>query len=396
MQVFKRLSSDALLILASLLIAFAIWIIAKRGDMTQETYIVSLSLKNTPDNVMTRLDRRSINLTLPIPNQLRSRIQSDIFRAEIDFAREKELEDPNKWCGLEDYRPSQKINVETRHIKIQSNDPDLLQRLQRQLQYASIHFGEVTVFGQLINRPARIVFRTKGKPMAGFKLKDIEASVAGNIRLTASPATFASLAPEDGSPVPIETEEIDLEGRASDFTQTVSLRIPQDMELVYAEDRRIEVQVSLEEITRMVENVPVIFPPEQDNYKAELTPSVVSIRVRGPEDELESLTKEYFSVRPSTSVVPENGLEQTSALTASASGDMPREISESISVRTISPEQVTIRFTKPEKPATVRGMDAGTTATSSITTTTEPALPPDDGSSPITTNPSPPAPGVIP
>jgi hypothetical protein len=332
------------LILASLLIAFVIWIIAKRGDMTQETFIVSVYLKGVPENVLTNMDRRSVNLTLPIPNQLRSRTQAELFRAEIDFAREKELEDPRNWCGIEDFRPSQKINIDTEHIRILTNDPDLRQRLQRQLQYASINFGELVIYGKLITRPAQIVFRTNGEPAPGFRLKDIQASVAGNIRLTASEETFQKLSPREDAPVPIETESIDLAGRSADFSQTVGLRLPQYLDLVFTADRRIEARISLEEITTTIENVRVEIEKPVAPLSVQYLPQTVTLTVRANEKMLAALKKEYFVVRPIQKIEPQPGLEVVSELRGAFSGEMPRDMIDMVFIRSVSPSRCTLRF----------------------------------------------------
>jgi len=347
----NRLGSDLFLALASLLIAFVIWTIAKRGDETVEVFPVPLRLTNVPSNVIARVEPDRVNITLRVPNRVRARIQPDMFWVEYDFAKELL---PWTWCGIEDFRPSKQINLDTSLVRISGEDED---ELRRKIQFSSIDKEGVVVKAKLVTRPAKLEFPTKGDLAPGYRLAEpIKPDDPGTIYLTASPAVFKLITGSEDAPVRINTEEIDLAGKKASFNITVGLRLPAEVELVYPDVHRlVKAQVAIEEIVATVENVPIVVPEPPEDLLLEYSPHNVAVSVRGPEEILKRLKPSDFIVRPAREVLPAAGLEISVPLEAVFLPNSPKAITEVVGIRGITPDTAALKFsprnTAPERPS---------------------------------------------
>lgn len=336
----NRLGSDLFLALASLLIAFVIWTIAKRGDETVEVFSVPLRLTNVPSNVIARVEPDRVKITLRVPNRVRTRIQPDMFRVEYDFAKELL---PWTWCGIEDFRPSKQINLDTSFVRISGVDED---ELRRKIQFSSIDKEGVVVKAKLVTRPAKLEFPTKGDLAPGYRLAEpIKPDDPGTIYLTASPAVFKLITGSENAPVRINTEEIDLAGKKASFNITVGLRLPSEVELVYPDVHRlVKAQVTIEEIVATVENVPIVVPEPPEDLLLEYSPHNVAVSVRGPEEILKRLKPSDFIVRPAREVLPAAGLEISVPLEAVFLPNTPKATTEAVNIRGITPDTTALKF----------------------------------------------------
>lgn len=337
----NRLGSDLFLALASLLIAFVIWTIARRGDETVEVFSVPLRLTNVPSNVIARIEPDRVKITLRVPNRIRARIQADMFRVEYDFAKELL---PWTWCGIEDFRPSTKqINLSTSSVRISGVDED---ELRRKIQFSPIEEEGVVVKAKLVTRPAKLEFPTKGDLAPGYRLTEaIKPADPGIIYLTASPAVFKQMPESENAPVRISAEEIDLTGQKTSFEITVALRLPANVELVYPDVHRlIKAQVAIEEIVATVENVPIVVPEPPEDLLLEYSPHNVAVSVRGPEEILKRLKPSDFIVRPAREVLPAAGLEISVSLEAVFLPNTPKAITEVVGIRGITPDTTALKF----------------------------------------------------
>jgi len=337
----NRLGSDLFLALASLLIAFVIWTIARRGDETVEVFSVPLRLTNVPSNVIARIEPDRVKITLRVPNRIRARIQPDMFRVEYDFA--KELPEARTWCVIEDFRPSKQINLDTSFVRISGVDED---ELRRKIQFSSIEDEGVVVKAKLVTRPAKLEFPTKGDLAPGYRLTEpIKPDDPGTIYLTASPAVFKRITGSEDAPVRINTEEIDLAGKKASFNITVGLRLPAEVELVYPDlHRRIKALVAIEEIVATVENVPIVVPEPPEDLLLEYSPHNVAVSVRGPEEILKRLKPSDFIVRPAREVLPAAGLEISVSLEAVFLPNTSKATTEAVSIRGVAPDTAALKF----------------------------------------------------
>ena len=347
----NRLGSDLFLALASLLIAFVIWTIAKRGDETVEIFSAPLRLTNVPPNVTARIEPETVKISLRVPNSLRGRVQSAMFWVEYDF--DKGLPEPRTWCGIEDFKSSKKLRLDTAFVRILGKDED---DLRRKIQFSSIDDEGVVVKAKLVTRPAKLEFPTKGDLAPGYRLAEaIKPADPVTIYLTASPAVFKQITGSEDAPVRISTDEIDLSGQKASFSVTVALRLPSDVDLVYPDLRLVKAEVTIEEIVATVENVPIVVPEPPEDLLLEYSPHNVAVSVRGPEEILKRLKPSDFIVRPAREVLPAAGLEISVPLEAVFLPNTPKAITEAVGIRGVAPDTAALKFsprnTAPERPS---------------------------------------------
>lgn len=350
-MLLKRLGSDLFLIAASLMIAFVIWMIAKGGDITPKSLSVPLRLKNVPANVLARIEPSRVTVTLPVPNYLQSRLRPGMLEVSLDF--NKTLPEPRSWCGIDAFRSYKQIQLESHHISVETQDPDLRHILERQLEFASIDSGEIVINGMLITRPAKLFFRTSGIVAPGYRLAgSIQPEDSRTILLTASRQVFDSLTQEEGAPVTVETEVIDLDGRSSSFNQTVGLKLPADTEPVFSEDRRVEARVEIEEITKVVKAVPVRMPGLSGYLEVDILPARVEVELRAPQEFLDRMRPEWIRIQPMQKAPSQPGVVENVQLEANWS--FPPEVSQwadQVAVKSINPATVKLTLSeKVEKP----------------------------------------------
>ncbi|HUT23200.1 MAG TPA: hypothetical protein VM492_02530 [Sumerlaeia bacterium] len=359
----RRVSSDLFLMATALVIAFAVWTIAKRGDFIQETVTLNLRLRNVPENILAEPMVRQAQITLAVARTMSARILPSQFVVEVDW---NDLPNPREWCGVEDFRPSPPIALDFGHIQRTGSvassataEDDLQQQAfaaagALPIRYILIEPSRIQVKAKFITRVARPEFRTKGKPADGYRLVEPITSSAGAILLTASEERLKELAPpgadgDDGvgaeGAIEISTEEIDLADKRFSFSEVVRLRLPPGTDLVYR-DQRIEARVNIEEIIvkRTIDGVAISVQPADRNLVARYAPEQAAVTVSGPEHILRDLEAEDFSVRPSQPPQEQGGLESTVDLKALFSAKAAARTVESVTILSVSPETLRLRF----------------------------------------------------
>jgi len=340
----RRVGSDLFLAAASLLIAFVIWTIAKRGDTTWETYTVPVVMKNIPENIEVKLERKSASVTLSIPTRLRGLVDSASFQLELDFNKERELDDTRHWCGVEDFRPARKVDMDYHHLHLIANhlDKELSQLLENKFQSASISGGDVVVRGKLITRQAKPVFKTTGVLPSTCRLIDVRRADQHTILLTASNKTFEKEGyANQAESILLESEEIDLTAQSKSFKIPVSLRLPPDMEFVNSTDARLEADVRIE-TSATFDNVPVTLPTSAPGILLDSAPAVVRLDVRGPDDLLDALKPSDFVVRTLPFTTPREGETTPTRVNAFFDENVPKAVTEAVTIVSVKPNTVKV------------------------------------------------------
>jgi hypothetical protein len=350
----------------ALVIAFAVWTIAKRGDFTQETVTLNLRLKDVPENILAEPMAHRVQLTLAVARTMSAQILPSQFVVEVNW---DELPNPREWCGVEDFRPSPPIALDFAHVRrtgsiassATAND-DLQQQTPATpgalpIRYVLIEPNKIQVKAKFITHAARPEFRTKGAPPEGYRLVEPITSNAGTILLTASEERLKELAPPgaDGAdgvggvraegPIGIPTEEIDLTDKRFSFSEVVRLRLPPQTDLVYR-DQRIEARVNIEEIVvkRTIEGVAISIQAADRNLAARYSPKEASVTVSGPEYIVRDLEAGDFVVRPSQPPQEQGGLESTVDLKGLFSAEAAAQTVGSVTILSVSPETLRLRF----------------------------------------------------
>jgi hypothetical protein len=352
----NRFFSDLFLIATSLMIAFVIWMIAKRSDLGQQSLDVPVRLKNVPEYVKAEITPSDARITVSLPNSYKGQIQPNQFFVEVNW--EKDLGDERRWCGRTEFRTSPQINLSPSHIQV---SPSLGGDLKRLVQKQGIHFISIEpekafVKAKFISRKADITFPVKRTLPEGFKLAGPIYSKSGrDILLTAPEKVFAEMGgAATESTVKVNAEAIDLTDRRSAFTTTVRLEIPDKIELIDVEDQRIEVQVPITEIgaLQLIENVPIKIQTKTPNLTTDYNPKKASVSVRGPRASLGQLKASDLVIQTAAPVQESDGLVTTITLKASFVRTASPDLVKSISLESVSPESIVVKY-KPRPPDSI-------------------------------------------
>jgi len=263
---------------------------------------------------------------------------------ELDFNKEKELDDPRRWCGVEDFRPARKIELEPRHLRLiaVNLDKELRQLLENKIVSASISGSEVVVRGKLITRPAKPVFKTTGKLATGCKLiEPIRRADQHSVLLTASDKVFEKISPNANEPIPVETEEIDLSKKEKSFKISASLRVPPETELVNTADARLDAEVRIETTTAF-DSVPITLPASKPDTLLESAPTSVRVVVRGPDDLIDALKPSDFVIRTMQYTTPRPGETAQARVAAFFDENVAKSIAEAVTIVSVKPETIKV------------------------------------------------------
>ncbi|MBN1867764.1 hypothetical protein JW916_10770 [Candidatus Sumerlaeota bacterium] len=343
----NRITSDLFLILTSLAIAFVIWLIAKRNDLGRESFSIPVSVQGGPANLEVRLSTDVVQVAATFPQSVAFQIKPVNFAAVLDWDA---LGDPREWNTVGNDESVKSLQVALspdRDIRIASSVADAVRNRLRDVRFVSIDPGKIAIEARFVTRPARIVVPTKGQVAEGFRFAGpVTPKVNRTILLTAAPERFARLGADENDPVQILTDEIDLSGLSAPLDKTVYLHLPEGVEVLDPDDRRIDARIDVQEIidTGAIVGVPVGIKPLNAELTAEYEPTTVTVTVKAPQHLFKELRVGVFVVRPLQLPPERDGAEATVALRADFAPGTPTEVTENVKILSISPESLRIRF----------------------------------------------------
>ena len=348
----SRVTSDLFLVLTSLAIAFVIWLIAKRNDLGKESFSIPLRIQDVPANITVRLPHDHVQVTATFPQSVAVHVKAANFEAVLDWDA---VGDPRTWrpVGSGDTLQSSQITINSdRDIRPAESVSDSLRGSLRDVRFTSIDPSKIVVEAQFIVRPARIVFRTSGKVADGYRfVGPIVPQVERTILLTASPERLANLTEEGKGAIDVMTDKIDLSGVKENFVKTVNLHLPDDVELVHTEDRRVDAQVKVVQIveTRAVEGVTIDIRSLDEDLVAEYSPKIATVTVKAPQGQMKKLTAKDFVVHAVQLPQERDGSEATVVLKAEFSTEASPEAIEKAEILSVVPETLRVKFVNPDK-----------------------------------------------
>ena len=348
----ERISSDAFLVLTSLVVACVIWLIAKGNDLGQEMLRVPIVLVNKPANIIARLPVETAQVTATFAKSMQAHMTPANFQIEVDW---NDLVD-QRWCGIEEFAKSPPMPLEPRDVHpVLSLGQSLRERIQRRVTFMAIEPPKLSIEARFITRLAKVALETTGKPADGYFVSGpVEPASKDPIVLTAPLQRFIDLgAAEQTSAVLVSAEPVDLANRKASFSDTVRLRLPPDVELVNRDQQRIEVEVPVAEAIgqRVLEKIPIVVQSGDSDLSVEYGQKTASVCIQAPKRLL-------YLVKPGDIVVlaspsPRGGEEGESTVTLRASFANPSvsaEIVRSTRFLWVSPVLLRVAYTWRETP----------------------------------------------
>jgi hypothetical protein len=346
----SRVSSDLFLMLTSVAIAFVVWLIAKEGELGQESFNVPVYLRNVPANIKATLPLSAVRLLTSEPKSVGAQLRADFFIVELDWDR---LPNPRNWCGTREKEGSTAVTLDPSRVVLSDQiqiSEDLKQQILRSVQYLEIQPNRMQVQGQYVTRPAHIVFKPINSVAKGYELGPITLTDSSrDVLLTASPAVFEALnakGPDD--PVDVPTKEIDLAARRETQTETVALVLPDKVEMANGEDPRVEVKVPVVENiqTVTIADVPVVVTPQNKSFDVEFAQqNSVEVIVKVPEQMVDAVkAPANWLVHPTTLPDETVGKEISVKVSAELVSTVSPEVRKAVQMLSTNPSSVKIKF----------------------------------------------------
>jgi hypothetical protein len=277
------------LALCAFLIAFFIWMIAKREEVDSDVIQVPARLLDVPDYIEARFQPQEVSVALQFPRALKSEIVPENFVASIDFG---ELLDLGGAPGAEfpgslEFR-ARSVPMDSSRFGLERDSNVSLSQIHVErfrppdIRVEARHRGKVL--------PVRPMF--EGVPASDYRLN-------AN-RSQAKPSeVFVAGTPEDlMGVVEVRTMPVSVAGRRASFSQAQArLNLPGGLSApLWNRNVVVEIAAVIEPVVaeRLVEGAPFHAPIIAKNVAMRTDPETIGVRVRGPKNLLDQLGPDSF------------------------------------------------------------------------------------------------------
>lgn len=329
----NRLRSEFLLILASLSIAFVIWLIARQGDLDSDWLTVPVEISNLPPN-MTIDAPRTVSINVQYPIELANRIVEKNFRLPID-AQTLFSADPAQWEKNPNAPKIVDFKVEPETIK-RSNLPQLVRILGADPERISLQ-------ATLITHKAEVDVRTTGSLPSNLDLTGPLAANPRQVLVTGAPEAIEALAERDYR---LPTAPINLAALRGSGMLFPKLIVPPGVQLVGLPDPTVTVEVAVQErsVRQTLDNVPIVILSFTAGLTARVTPPAADVIIEGPASALSSITADAIVFNPSRQLIEAAGRPQEVGIEARLKTSVPNEVASQISIREVRPPRIAVEF----------------------------------------------------
>lgn len=339
-------SSDAVLVVSALAIAYCIWLIAKIGSVEEEVLDGVLVALDVPVYIEAEPDRKTVSIGVRYPKNLRKNIHSSAFRVLI--------KDPTLFAqpGV---REREAVAVPLLADDVQRSSP------VQSVQVQKVVPGRMTVWVKFRTVTARITPQFGGQPATGYRL---EKTLVDQVeRLVTGPQDrLDSLPRSDDAVVELQTGPISLTNRRDSFSTSAAIAVPEGLNLLDRETRQrlprdasfavVQVIIKEEVTTRTIAGVPIQVSTLARDLLARTDPSSGTVTIVGPRSRIESLDPRTIQLRPKS--LPEESPGFTGEITIEARLD--ESVPPDVRIVGVRPETVVLRYE-------TRAVEAKTTPT---------------------------------
>jgi hypothetical protein len=330
-----RLSSEFKLILASLFIAFIIWLIAKQGDVDQETLIVKVTTINEPRYCDVELVTDEAAIVVQFPKAQKYIISPDNFKILVDLS--------NIAVGIDSYKETT-IPITVSDVE-RFNLPDSVKAAD------VIDPKRVVVRAKYYSELATVAPVTSGAPAEGFRLAKPVAATPKEVLVTGEPGRLEEIKQLGNGRIEVPTETIMLDGKKENFLAQVKLLLPQGIRLIDELNSRLQVNVVIEEekARRDFANIPIDIKTFSENLVAHYEPKTTTVTVEAPLSLLDKINGQSFVFNPKQPLEESAGYSANVAIEAKFSDAVSPDVKENATIVTTSPDVISIQFLEKEK-----------------------------------------------
>lgn len=352
----KSVSSDVFMVIASLLMAFVVWLIAKEAELDQVSLEVPIRVVEIPsENLRASIYRETflpistVQVSLSVPKTLVSQLLPEQLALEMTWS--SITANPDDWKSTTELQ--KEVSLEPSMVILSEFlSEDLKDRIRNSINILSVEPRVVTVRGRYITRAARLNVNTRGLLAKGYELTGPPTQKMDPPRIlqvTASDARFMQLGvAEMGEPLELRTQPVSIAGRNESFTTITQVILPEDVEMSPGLSKRIQVEIQIRElqITKKIPNVEVVILPSSANLLADIVPKRVTVSLSGPQSVVKEIVASDLVAQPVTAPKELVGEEQTVTLQVLFSSAAISKITPEVKIDLIEPQGVKVTLSE--------------------------------------------------
>jgi hypothetical protein len=333
-----RLSDDGSLLAAALAIAFVAWILAKATQTDEARLIVPVEVAPRVPGMEVRVTPPTVPVVLRYPKEAQKDINSENFHFEVDAS------DLRQNLGLDWKAKTQLLSEDNWVANIPEPGRVHLLRIGTQSKTVEVKLRwnakpaliEPDIVGQdRLPEGLQVVTPVKVTPK--------EVWIAGE------PEALASI-PRDEitSQMKLLTEKINVADRTQSALETVGIKVPGGIEIVPPASKLAEVSLEIQEVRTIneIRGLKLEFEALQpDSVQLDYKEKTATVTVFGPNSLLRQLGPESFEVvlqRPAQEIP---GTTKDVELEARLTPSVAPEVRSRLTIRSIEPKSIKIRYT---------------------------------------------------
>lgn len=328
-----RIQTELPLILASLFIAFVVWLIAEQGLLDRDWVSVGLQVEHVPPMMQVEVRPAEVSVNMQYPRSLNNRIVSRNFSYVID-AGSVFSSDPETWSPRETQRRvTYKIDLD----RIQKRG------LSRSVQPLSVDPAKVTLLARLRTARVQVEVVTEGTLPSNLELAAPLRPEPEELTVAGSAEALDQLA-EAGNV--LRTRPVNLSDIRSSGQLRPELMVPDGITLLGHPDQRILVDVGVLEhrVQRIISDVPVELATFREGLRPKIEPPVVDVMVEGPSSALYALDAADFTFQATSALHEGAGRKQEVGLEVRLKSRVDAGIARQVRLLECRPPRVTVEF----------------------------------------------------
>jgi YbbR domain-containing protein len=325
-----RVSSEFKLVLASLFIAFIIWLIAKQGDVDQETLVVRVSPINEPKYCDVEIMTDEAAIVVQFPKAQKYQISPANFKILVDLSHID--------IGIDSYKET---TIPIAASDVQRSDlPDTIKVVD------VVDPRRIIVSAKYHSEVASVLPATSGSPAPGYRLAKPVTTNPEQVLVTGDAGRLEELKQLGGGHIEIPTEPVVLDGMKENFLTQVKLLMPHGIRLIDERNSRLQANVVIEEerIQRDFADVPIDIKTFSKNLVARYQPKTTTVTVEAPLSFLDKINAESFVFNPKQPLEESAGYSANVAIEAKFSDTVSPEVKENATIIGTKPDVISIQF----------------------------------------------------
>lgn len=332
----SRLRSEAPLILASIFIAFVIWLIAKQSEMETDRLLITVQLQNVPAYMSVETPPQ-VRINVQYPQDLRNQIVSSNFTLPINVG-ELFSEKPEQW------NPP----TEAKTVDYTLQPGSVKTDLGSTVQVVGITPKRISITASLRTRLVAIKVQMAGQPPSNLTFLAPPKPDPDKLLVTGSSEALFKLA-EGGDNLP--TEPINLSALKASGQLYPHVILPEGVTLLGREDKRVTVNIGLTEkpVRQALVGVPISIATFTEGMKAVITPPTAEVILEGPASALKSVSPDDIVFSTAKELGEQSGKVYVVGLEAHLKNTVLGNVAQKIRIVEIKPSRISVEFVPVDK-----------------------------------------------